>query len=477
MTPTHPLYLNQVRVRPKENKPRVLPGAFAVLLGVVLAVAFVPPLGLLICLGLSVYAWKGPRETIEAFTVLALLLLLGNDYTSSMGRWLVLFSGFGRTMWDSVVLGRPTPAILRPLVLFAVTVSVFAILVSYVPAVSLLKVTTFTMGIATIMSGLYRTPHLRVYWFSWFLTFGSFLLFASLPLYGFAYGYRDNGSGFQGILSHPQAFGIVAAPITAFLTGMLLFQNNFSPVVVLGVAMGWAGVFTSQARTALLATLGSLAICLAIGFFRGSEWRGTIVRTVSSGRFMFVVLAALTATVWQWSAIRQGTVEFLLKDDAEESVMASLQSSRGALVQRSIDNFIEHPLIGIGFGVPSDRALLRVKEGPLGIPLGASAEKGFMPSAVLEETGLVGGVLVLLFLAMLVAPVLKRGGMFALWVMLACLAINGGEMIFFAIGAGDCVLLWLLMGFCHFYEDPSLQPARTKVLRPLVRPWLQQATG
>ena len=54
-----------------------------------------------------------------------------------------------------------------------------------------------------------------------------------------------------------------------------------------------------------------------------------------------------------------------------------------------------------------------------------------------------------------------------LWLALACLIINGGEMIVFAFGAGDCMFLWLLLGFCHFYVDPAYGPARPA--RPAAR--------
>lgn len=451
------------------GRPRVLPTACIALLGVVLVAAFAAPLGLLICAGLALYAWRGARETIEAFTVLALLLLLGNDGAASIGRWLVLFSCCGRLAWDSVMQGAPTPRILRPLALFAATIMLFAWLVSYIPAVSILKVVTFTMGVGAIMTGLYRTPHLREYWFSWFFTFGIFVLFASLPLYATAYGYRFNGSGFQGILSHPQSYGVVAAPITAFLTGLVLFYDNRSPVVVLGALLGWVGIFASQARTSFLAAAGALAISVMIGYFLGPAWRATILRAFSAGRVALIVVVFSALAVAQWSSIQEGVRTFLLKDDSDESVVESLQSSRIGLIERSLDNFMEEPLTGIGFGVPSDPGLLRVKTGPLGIPLGASVEKGFMPSAVLEETGLVGAILVAYLILVLLLPVLRQGGMMVLWVLIACLMINGGEMVFFSIGAGDGVYLWLLMGFCHYFVNPSLLQARV-VRVPYRRP-------
>ena len=67
-------------------------------------------------------------------------------------------------------------------------------------------------------------------------------------------------------------------------------------------------------------------------------------------------------------------------------------------------------VIGIGFGVASDRENFIVKESKnINIPLGASTEKEFLPTALLEEVGIVGTFLFLLFLFELMKPIIKFG--------------------------------------------------------------------
>ena len=438
----------------KKEAPQMLWRTSLVMLGIVLADAFVPQTGLLICLALAAYAWKGAKQTLEAFTLLALLLLLGNTY-SSLGRWLVIFSCFGRLSWDVIMANAPLPRVVRPLLLFSVTIFFLSLLVSPIAFVSILKVATLFMGVTSIMAAFYRTPHLRAYWFSWFFTFSMFILLASLPLYGFEYGYRKTGTGFQGILSHPQSYGIITAVIAAFISGLLLFKENKSKLVMLGTMLAWVGIFSSGARTALLATIIALVLSVVLGSMIGPRWREAIGRSVSMGKVIFAVFALTGVIIVLGATVQDGVKSFMLKDDSDDSVVAALQDSRGALIELSMQNFYNQPLTGIGFGVPSDPADLRIQTGPMGIPMGASTEKGFMPSAVLEETGIIGALLVLYLIIVLFSPIVSRGGMMAMWIVMVCLTVNLGEMIFFAIG-GAGTFLWLMMGFAHFFIDPTL---------------------
>jgi len=131
-----------------------------------------------------------------------------------------------------------------------------------------------------------------------------------------------------------------------------------------------------------------------------------------------------------------------------------LDKSRGVLMRASMENFFDSPVAGIGFGAPSDAGpgdmeidrVLGV-ERFYGIPVSASEEKGFMPTAVLEEVGLVGAVLLLILLGVLSWPVVQWGGMAINWMFWTTLAINGGAAVFFSLG-GLGLVMWIIIGFC-----------------------------
>lgn len=97
----------------------------------------------------------------------------------------------------------------------------------------------------------------------------------------------------------------------------------------------------------------------------------------------------------------------------------------------------------------------------MGIPVSATVEKGFMPTAVLEETGVLGAVLILVLLAFLVVPVARYGDIVAFWILSTALLLNFGEMIFFTMG-GNGLYLWIVMGFCYCWSVArSVQKSRS----------------
>lgn len=450
-----------------DGSPRLLTRFFGLLCMVLIAVRAVPMSGFVISLGLAVYALKGPKETIQSFTLLAFLLILGNANVS-LGRWLVLFAGFGRMLWDTLIKGGATPRIMLPLLVFSGTVFILSLTSSLFPVVSMFKVVSFVLGVSTIMMTFHQTSHLRDYWLLWFFTFCVFILVASLPLLALGQGYALN-SGFKGILSHPQTFGPVAAPITAFMTGLFFFQGHRSKLILLSIGLGWFGMYLSLSRTSILATALGLCIAMAIGFMiKTQTWQPQVQRVLSQGYTLVIIVAIVIVTALQWSTIQERATEFLLKDDANEemegnALIGSLENSRGNLIRRSYTNFLREPLTGIGFGIPSYAYwapdVFYVETGFMGLPIGASVEKGFMPSAVLEETGIIGTALVIWLLISLLKPVIRNGSLTLFWMIVVCLLVNLGEMIFFSLG-GMGFFFWLIMGFCYTYAMSAPQRQR-----------------
>jgi hypothetical protein len=101
-------------------------------------------------------------------------------------------------------------------------------------------------------------------------------------------------------------------------------------------------------------------------------------------------------------------------------------------------NFLESPLIGIGFEVSKshyfeENATLFY----------APIEKGFLPLAVLEETGVIGTFFFLVFLVTYMRSLGNSLNVPGLAMFLTFLAVNCGESMFFALG-GHGAFGWLL---------------------------------
>jgi len=424
--------------------------------------------GILLCGGIALHSLRGTRQSVEALGIIAFLLILGKTDVS-LGRWLVLFAAFGRMVWDGLLGGQPRSRLTYPLLLFFTTILLFSVLRSPFPLVSGLKVTTFTLGAMVTVTGFYRTRHLKEYWLSWLFTLGVFILLASIPLYGLGAGYAKNDTGFQGILVHPQTFGPVLAPITALLTGLYFLRQRTSWIVLICMGLGWAGMYFSLSRTSILAVLLAAAVMAAIGFtLKANTWAVDLGRALGRPLVMIGMLVVLSMGVLQWTNVQSKLESFLAKDDGGTSLTESLEASRGGLMDKSMANFWDQPLTGIGFGVPSDPEQFdkNLERGPYGIPLSASVEKGFMPTAVLEETGIIGAGLTILLLVVLFIPTIGHPDPTLFWVMATCLLVNFGEMVFFSMG-GMGFFFWIVMGFCHAAALTAQDP------RPVPRPVAQ----
>lgn len=433
--------------------PHVLPKLLGVLVVIVAALRFASPLAQVICACLALYALRGARQSLEALSLLAFMLIVGGGNLSLL-RWIVLFAAFGRALWDGILLDAPWPRFFAPLLAFFAVILVFSLLTSQMPIVSAFKLISFTVGVGTVFTAFHRTLHLRDYWLAWFFTLSIFIVLTSAPLAGTSLGY-ERGAGFQGILSHPQTFGPISATIASFLTGLCLFHQNRSKLVMISAVLAWTGLYGSQSRTALLAAILGLAIVVGVGLFKTQSWQLQIKRVATSLGTMVAAVVGLAFIAIFWSNVQSAIVGFLLKDEGQASVVASLEDSRGGLIERSMSNFYSAPITGIGLGVPSDASRARVETGAFGLPVGASVEKGFMPSAVLEETGIVGAILVVLMIGYLIWPVIHGAPLALFWMLLTSLLVNFGEMVFFSVG-GMGFYFWIIMAFCYTYAVASL---------------------
>ena len=400
-------------------------------------------------LGLAIYAARGSKESIQAISLMAILLLLNPGMFSSPSsvtflRWLVVFAAFGRVLFDN---SHKPNQIVYPIIIFTFSTIILSVLTSHAPLISVLKVLIFGIGTYTIMSCFYHTLHLRDYWASWFFTLGFVVLVCSVPLYGTQWGYLRNGVGFQGLLNHPQVYGPFVAPFTAWTTCIFLFSKEKRPAIIICMIVAWAAIFTSQARTSFLMATGGTCLTILIGFIANQSWRSTIGRAFSVVRLIGFLILMLVVAVLYGPQIVNSFQEFAMKGEDSASYQAAFGDSRGSLVETQMNNFRDYPLTGIGFGVASDPEEFKAKtEGSKGIPTSASVEKGFMPSAVLEETGLTGALLVLLLLAALLKTVLKGGDISAVVILFTSLLPNVGEMVFFSLG-GVGLFFWIMMGF------------------------------
>jgi hypothetical protein len=450
--------------------PRPALHAAVAVLGLLLFSRVVPFGGSAAMTGLALYALTGSRQAIQALTLL-IVVLMGSPAWIGAGtikdlRWLVLLAAFVTAL---VQFGRmkhgmaaPVKAVLASGLAFVLLQVALAPAVSRVPEISFFKSLSFGIGLVAVLGNFAAAGRSRLYWEHWFTGWFAAELLAGVLCMAWGGGHTRNVTGYEGAFAHPQTNGVVMAVAASYFFGRYLLVRNCPPYyLALGVA-ALAAVYLSQARTGGLAFLlgGGAAVLLTAMTARGLE--GT--RFANSLPIMlFIVLVGLPFAP---AALRGALEEYVVKDtEGAENMVSALRSSRQELMDVSMDNYRKHPTLGIGFGVPSDdlpdqRNIKRIA----GIPVSATSEKGFMPTAILEETGIVGAAAVVALLLAILAIQFTNGHPALGWAVMTAILTNLGEAMFFSMG-GLGLFVWLVIGWSVATRPAAAPPARRKGVR------------
>lgn len=420
------------------------------LIAVVLRVASPPTAGLSFFV-LAAYALTGRVQAIQAMVFSWLFSMLNPALVptagdAAIGRYAVILSvvisvfrlGFSAIPPRVFTVVQYTLLIGLGLVLHSVFFST-------VPDVSLLKAISWLMAICSLIlawAGLKND--LREKLSGQMFTLVILVLLVSLPFLASPAGYRVNGTGFQGVLGHPQAFGTLMGLLGVWTASQIISAKKPSFVMVVFFLLSVAMIFKSEARTGAL----SLALGLTISLVSVSILSGRSLRALApglrSGRFKFLLVSTFVGLALSWSSFSDQLGGFISKRTDSTSIAEAYEASRGRLMEAMWDNIAKDSLIGIGFGigsVPEDMVIVR--DPVLGLPVSAIIEKGVLPLAILEELGIFGFVGFALWFASIIIRS-SRGGLAPLAVCLTALLQNMGDSMFFSASGMGMILLVLV---------------------------------
>lgn len=404
------------------------------------------------------YALLGKPHAIRALAMSWLFTLMSPGIApaasaGAVGRYAVLFATALSAMIHSGFFSHPR---LRPFTVATIMLGGFiighSVLFSPMVDVSVLKAVSWTLAMTTSISiwcGLSAWEREQVSeQIFWGLVI---LLVVSLPLAATPLGYMRNGSGFQGILNHPQAFGPTMALLGAWATARLLGVGHRPPWWLIGVAGATlVCIMMSEARTAGLGMILAISLAVMIGPGLAGRSIGQMLPGLRSARVWGILLAVGIASIVMAPVIATSVQHYITKSGRAQvgSLLEAYDRSRGGLMDEMFANIAEKPLTGIGFGIDSHPETMDVSRDPiLGLPVGASIEKGVVPVAILEELGILGAFFVLLWVMRLLRSG-ARGGVAPLAVCLTVIALNMGEATFFSPG-GLGLLPMILMGWAY----------------------------
>lgn len=436
-------------------------------LGVLLAIFF-----FVFCIAVEVYAPRalgavlllvaldGLRSTRMAVRALVLIYIIralnpgfaGEAVDLMLPGLVAALICCGRIYFDWLMSGARTSSISKSMTLLLSVFALTSIISSQFVTVSVFKLLLFGSVAMALLLGASNLSVHRDWMLSRIVDIYVAVLLLSVPLMFLPIGYFRDGQGFQGILNHPQEYGIFMAPFAA----LLLARSVADPER----RLERAGLFLVVACTLVMTRSrnGVLAMILGVLVAYSVERLGRLspaaVLRFSLGAVLLTA-AILGLLVSDVGGVTGAIQSFLLKEGGE-SISESFETSRGFLMLEALENFLANPISGIGFGVTISefRPSMPVYEPLTGLPISFPTEKGYIPIAVLEEVGIVGFWAFVAFLLRYFGE-LKRVGSVPLFAMaLGVFLTNLGEMTFFSMN-GYGLMSWCLLGISIAYPHAN----------------------
>lgn len=426
--------------------------AIAVVL-TVLALAVSSAVSVVVLAGCVIAALLSPKGAVQALLV-ATLVVYGNP---NIIRPAPIEGVLLRLVLVAVVL-RVLPTIrgsdlrlLWPVWLFSVVEGLASMRTSPAVVISLMKVMEFICGITAVLVAYNHVKPSQLAGLQrWVITVSLTVVgISGLTLLKPSVGLGGDG-GLQGLLDQPQALGIFMAPFAAWaIAGTLLMRRRTTRLELWAALALIALIILSKARTAgFAAALGVCVVMVSRMLGRRRPGQAKMGKPI--------LLSALACGAFAILAMTTGQVSGIVAGYAYKGTLGKAQNldqafyeSRGGGALAQWDHFMQKPLLGNGFGVYPDG---RFPSGVTyfdGIPISAPVEKGFLPTAVLEEGGALGAALLSLIIAVLCRRAWRNTDLRWRAMFVACLAINIGECVFTAPG-GIGMFDWVLLSLAAF---------------------------
>ncbi len=422
-------------------------------------------------------------QTLLCFCLLSMMSIL-NPIVFGFGSLLSLSTRLGipcmtLTMFmDASLRNRKIVVPLQSIFLFII-IAALCSLVGYAPIISILKIVNFVMFIGGICLSTKMLSDkteelgtLRAFFFalSLLIVLGSLLLYFVNPFaaYYSSYGWyiaregldaakhvmetqvaRTGEAGyFCGILNHSQCLGPTVACIAGWLLcDMLFVEKRIMFVHILLFCLCPLELYKTASRTSLLAFFVAVMVIFLYSVPQlriSSQLKRRLRLMIIAGLFVLTV----SGIILEYR--NNGMTNWLNKsgnmpEQKNNNVtIERLTSSRQGVIAESFQDFIKSPILGMGFQVSKKHEILAKSKI---IVLSVPVEKGFLPTMVLGETGILGAFAFLFFLFQFYHECIRREYLSMLALFTTMLASNLGEATFFSPGGlGGMEWLFAIVG-------------------------------
>lgn len=437
----------------------------SILVSLLLMLCIVPGGKLVVCFLMIVH---GIRKVENALFAMFLLVVVRSLNLGFFGQtlpggvaWLVLFIISISIIFNVIKNNR---LIIDRIVTLNTAFCIFLInqagMYSLYPSVSIFKIISYGIISNSIYIGcvsLTDKSNLESYFVTtWYVV----TIFSGLTILTPGVAYYTDGMGFQGIMGHPQFFAVYMAVFFAWIFGggAVSVRNKILTRLVLIIAV--YTVFSSRGRTAFVSiAVGGLLVLILI-FFWGKYNLHAIQEHFAKRiyLYLFATIFLIIGLNIYGNYLYEAISSFVFKDIEGISIEESFESSRGFLIHESIENFKNNYINGIGFGVSYSEyyPFNPVYDEYFGLPLGASTEKPNLALAILEETGILGGLFFGFFATTLSHKIIRSKNVKSILMYLVAMATNISEMTFFSMG-GLGLYIWLTIGYCSAVDSEKIE--------------------
>lgn len=409
-------------------------------------------------------ACTSPAGAMKALTIVGLGIQLNQFFVPKSIVWtparLALTAFCAVRCFCDVLSAKPAiriPAYIWTLLIFCATSAACSILSGYYTHIALLKLLNFWTGASAILlvtEVLRRRQIDLTPWFValyWTIVFFGLAAIATgqannyLHYRGFT-GQQAANAFFNGAFLHPNSHSSACGPAVVFLVAVSMFgryRNRWLPLMSAIVLVFFMA--TSQSRSSLLSTTGGLLVLTAYAspVKRAGTWllRASVSRSAIVAMFIAAASGIAVVDLAVGGRVTRQVISFVNKSKAEEEINTEdVMKSRQGKIEESWNNFLQSPVYGIGFQVAKTEFFRQNAT-----LFTAPAEKGFLPTAVLEEGGVLGATSFVAFLLTLVAALLRQRNVAGLAVFTSVMISSIPEVAIFAMG-GSGTYLWSILG-------------------------------
>ncbi len=296
------------------------------------------------------------------------------------------------------------------LTIFYVYIVISSLLISGFPIVSIFKITLFYIVFLAILIGI-KTTSKEIDWKEKIFQVLFFLILISIPLIISPLGYLRNGVSFQGITNQPNMFGIIVAFYVAF---NLVRSNNEKDLSYSKSAHSLIGlllIYVTFSRTALITVLTCILIYYFLNFTKN-------YKSIILGFGLFFPIILIIGFTKKSQEI---FINYIYKSNYD-----SILYSRSIQLKTLLDDFIESPLIGKGFGVPSVEGSNR----SWNFGFEYIVEAGNIVFGLLAFSGILGLSLFIFLILRIIY--ISNNSLKLLPLLVVTFMLNMGEMMFFS---------------------------------------------